>query len=489
MTEQCIGFSQGFHDAGAAVVSPQGDILYAAHSERYSKIKNDPELSLAMLDQIRRKFEAKSSVHYYERNYLTNLRRLFAGQSLKSMSEFKIKLGYALLPQKYTSWGHHLSHAAVAFQTSPFQHSAVVVIDAIGEFDTVSIWSAWYDLDGRARYKRYWTRRYPHSVGLFYSAMTQYVGLKPMEDEYIFMGMAAYGKKSDHMKNVVKDEFFNSLEDVTLRHNLHLGCEDWPSELNNEDLAANVQAVTEDVLFEIHKRARELTGEDVVCYGGGVALNCAFNAQLPKLWSQIWIPPNPGDCGSALGAAALGYGSKLDWKDAFLGEDIPGELDVKSVINELLSNGIVGVANGRAEWGPRALGNRSLLADPRRPGINDAVNEIKQRQKYRPFAPAILAEHADEWFKLDPACDYDYMQYVVPATRALEYRPVHHVDGTARVQTVSTGNMRKILEAWHDATGCPLLLNTSLNIKGQPMVNNKADAYRFEKIYGVKVIS
>ena len=489
MTEQYVGFSQGFHDAGAAIVSTNGNILYAAHSERYSKIKNDPELHHAMIRRIRRSFEQPSSVHYYERNFLTNWRRLWAGQPLKSMSDFKLKLACAMLPQEYTSWGHHLSHAAAAFQTSPFQHSAVVIVDAIGEYDTVSIWSAWYDHTGRARYKRHWTRRYPHSVGLFYSAMTQYVGLKPMEDEYILMGMAAYGKRSDVMQAEIRNEFFTSMRDVRLKQNLHLGCDDWSTSMNNEDLAANVQAVTEEVLYEIHLRAQELTGSDVVCYGGGVALNCSFNSQLPRLWSQIWIPPNPGDCGSALGAAALGYRGQLAWKDAFLGEDIPGDLDVQAVIDELLVTGMVGVANGRAEWGPRALGNRSLLADPRRPGINDAVNEIKQRQKYRPFAPAILAEHANEWFKLDPACDYDYMQYVVPATKASQYRPICHVDGTARVQTVKNGNMRKILEAWYAETDCPMLLNTSLNIKGQPMINDRADADRFSDVYGIKVIS
>lgn len=488
MIDQYVGISQGYHDAGAAMISASGDIIYAAHSERYSKKKNDPELAFGMLDKIKQNSRGNVSLHYYERHWLTNLRRFFAGQRLKSSAELDVKLRYASLPGKYKSWSHHLSHAATAFQTSPFDSSAVVIVDAIGEFDTISIWSAWYD-DGRARYARHWARRYPHSVGLFYSAMTQYVGLKPMEDEYILMGMAAYGKRSRDRQAEIKKEFILDSREIRLAKNLHAGCDDWATSMTNEDVAANVQAVTEELLFNIHELARQLTGLDNVCYGGGVALNCAFNSHLPKIWKNIWIPPNPGDCGSSLGAAALGYGKKLRWKDAFLGENINGELDVQAVIETLLRDGIVGVANGQAEWGPRALGNRSLLADPRKPGINDKVNEIKQRQKYRPFAPAVLAEQADEWFELDPACNYDYMQYVVPATRASQYRPVCHIDGTARVQTVSTGNMRKILQAWHAETGCPMLLNTSLNIKGQPMVNDRKDAARFEHMYGVKVVS
>jgi carbamoyltransferase len=194
--------------------------------------------------------------------------------------------------------------------------------------------------------------------------------------------------------------------------------------------------------------------------------------------------PNPGDCGSSLGAAALGYGKKLIWEDPYLGTEIKNEVQVKSVVKHLIDNSYCGIANGRAEFGPRALGNRSLIADPRR-DVKDTVNEIKRRQKFRPFAPAILEEFASEYFQ-GPM--NEYMQFVAQAKH--DYKSVTHVDGSARVQIVKPNCksiLRPILEEWYDKTGCPMLLNTSLNIKGQPMVDTWEHALEFEKKYNVKV--
>jgi len=225
---------------------------------------------------------------------------------------------------------------------------------------------------------------------------------------------------------------------------------------------------------------------------GGVALNCLANRNLGNFYENIWIMPNPGDAGSSLGAAALAYGGTLDWHDAFLGTDIPGEYPVKPLLDELLSRKIVGVASGRAEFGPRALGNRSLLADPRGPDIKDRVNDIKRRQRFRPFAPVILEEHAHEYFEMPPGFQTSpYMQVIARCTRPKEFPAIIHVDGTSRVQTVpqDDSGIRKLLEAWYHLTGCPMLLNTSLNIRGEPMVNNRRDADRFERKYNVKVCS
>jgi carbamoyltransferase len=202
--------------------------------------------------------------------------------------------------------------------------------------------------------------------------------------------------------------------------------------------------------------------------------------------------PNPGDCGSSLGAAALSYGKKLNWQNAYLGTDIPGPYPVKDLISELLTNKIVGVASGRAEFGPRALGNRSLLADPRGRDIKDRVNEIKRRQKFRPFAPVILEELVDQYFEMPKNWSASrYMQVVAKCKYPDKFPAIVHADGTSRVQTVSkdASGIRELLEKWYLMTDCPMLLNTSLNIRGEPMVNDRSDADRFEKLYGIKVLS
>jgi carbamoyltransferase len=202
--------------------------------------------------------------------------------------------------------------------------------------------------------------------------------------------------------------------------------------------------------------------------------------------------PNPGDAGSSLGCAALGFERRVDWRDAYLGFDIIGEYPVTNLMDALVTRGIVGVASGRAEFGPRALGNRSLLADPRGIKIKETVNEIKRRQNFRPFAPVILEELADDYFQMpDKGASSRYMQRVVACRYPDLFPAVIHKDGTSRVQTVPDdgSGIRRLLDAWYEETGCPMLLNTSLNIRGEPMVNDRSDADRFEQLYGVRVYS
>ena len=202
--------------------------------------------------------------------------------------------------------------------------------------------------------------------------------------------------------------------------------------------------------------------------------------------------PCPGDAGSSLGAAALALGRRLNWHNAYLGHDIPGPYPVGDILDELLVRKIVGVASGRAEFGPRALGNRSLLADPRGTEIKEKVNEIKRRQQFRPFAPVILEEHVGNYFDMPRGwVDSRYMQIVGQCLRPDLFPAVVHVDGTSRIQTVPQdgSGIRQLLEAWYSKTGCPMLLNTSLNIRGEPMVNDREDADRFQQLYGVKVCS
>ena len=239
-------------------------------------------------------------------------------------------------------------------------------------------------------------------------------------------------------------------------------------------------------------KARYLGHSKNLVYGGGVALNCLANRLLGEYFQNIWIMPNPGDAGNSLGAACLGYGKKVKWTDAFLGYDIKGDYPVDNLIKELHTNKIVGVASGRAEFGPRALGNRSLLADPRGNEIKDKVNEIKRRQKFRPFAPVILEEHVDNYFDMPHGfSDSRYMQCIARCRHPQLFPAIVHADGTSRVQTVPKdgSGIRQLLERWYDETGCPMLLNTSLNIRGEPMVNDRNDADRFEKLYNLNVCS
>lgn len=490
-----LGISAGFHDAAVTVIRDDGEIVFAGHSERYSKLKNDchihPDLLAECCDYD------FHTVAFYERPWMHNFQQWRSGQrqygpwTTRQAIQKYLGAWYQHPARREVCFSHHLSHAAAGFQTSPFDQAAVVVIDAIGEMDTVSIYRAHYDDRGRAYYKRMWRQQYPHSIGLFYSAITKAVGLKPLEEEYITMGMAAYGSRLG--SGWMKEQFVDSLEDVRFKKNLHIGFDDHElSFTNNEDIAASAQELTESLVEVIMRRARSLTGCSNLVYMGGVALNCVANSLLGKYFDNIWIMPNPGDGGSSLGAAALAHGKKLRWKDAYLGHNIMGSYPVNALLDRLLTDRIVGVASGRAEFGPRALGNRSLLADPRGPDIKDRVNEIKRRQKFRPFAPVILEEHVDEYFEMPNNWTTSrYMQIVANVRRPDLYPAITHADGTARVQTVprDDSGIRQLLEAWYLLTGCPMLLNTSLNIRGEPMVNDRTDADRFEKLYGVKVCS
>ena len=491
-----IGISNGFHDAGVSVVNDQGDILFASHSERYSKYKHDKELCQSIILDALKYSSTDFELHYYERPLFKIFRQLRTGERplLRNLfDKFLIEPhNYKLLGKKHIKkHNHHLSHAAASFQTSPFNDATIVIIDAIGEFDTITIWNAWYDNNGHAQYQKLYSQKYPNSLGLFYSAVTHKVGLHPMDEEYILMGMAAYGepKYVDHLHNHVIEDFKN----LEFKVNLHTGIsEDFLPDADHMDLAASAQLVLEDLLKQVLSIARLKGVSRNLVYGGGVALNCLANRLLGGYFDKIWIMPNPGDCGSSLGAAALGYGKKLNWTNAFLGHDINGPYPTNRILDVLQTDKIVGVASGRAEFGPRALGNRSLLADPRGPEIKDKVNEIKRRQKFRPFAPVILEEHVHKYFNMPRNWDDSRYMQVIARCRYPELFPaIVHADGTSRVQTVPNdgSGIRDLLEKWYVLTECPMLLNTSLNIRGEPMVNDRFDADRFEKLYNVKVIS
>jgi carbamoyltransferase len=481
-----LGISAGYHDAAATVIRSDGNILFAGHAERYSKSKNCSVLDDGLISELCQ--WRYDTVAFYERPWMHNIQQLYSGQNLlgpwTTRGALRQHLGawYQRPAEREVSYPHHLSHAAAGFQTSPYSRATVVVIDAIGELDTISIYGAEYDRRGNATYKKLWGETYPRSIGLFYSAITQRIGLHPLDEEYITMGMSAYGQPL----------YVEDLKDL-YQENLHIGID--PSVLSgaqNADIAASAQVFAEYLIYSVMQRAQDFGWSSNLVYMGGVALNCLANRNLGNYFEKIWIMPCPGDAGSSLGAAALAYGKRINWTNAYLGHKIPGEYPVDALVDGLLRDRIVGVASGRAEFGPRALGNRSLLADPRGPDIKDCVNEIKRRQKFRPFAPVILEEHVHEYFNMPSGwCDSRYMQIVGRCRRPDLFPAITHVDGTSRIQTVPAdgSGIRKLLEVWHDRTGCPMLLNTSLNIRGERMVNDRADADRFEALYGIKVCS
>jgi carbamoyltransferase len=408
------------------------------------------------------------------------MRRLLTGQGLVRFSVRQYLKQFGLdVPVEFAS--HHESHAAAGFYTSQFESATALVIDAIGEFDTASIWEC-----SGSKLKNKWSMDYPKSLGLFYSAMTDRVGLKANEDEYILMGMVAYGDA---------EKYYDEVRNLWESENLHRGCRWWRNDdfdLDHYSVAAATQKVYEEEFEKLLIRAKmKDTFQDNLVLMGGCALNCSANHIARKYFKNVWIMPNPGDSGSSLGAIAANNRQKLKWQGPYLGADMGGEYPVEKLLTELHNTGIVGVANGQAEFGPRALGNRSLLADPRGHDIKDKVNAIKQRQKFRPFAPVILAEHARDYFEMSWE-DSPYMQYTSRCKYPDRFPAIVHADGTSRVQTVTKEQhpgLYELLSRWYTETGCPMLLNTSLNIKGMPMVNNFKDADDFEAQYGVKVFS
>lgn len=497
-----LGISSMFHDASVAVVE-DGKILFAAHAERYSKVKNDRFLNRQLVADAL-KHGRPDYVVYHEHAFLKQLRLLRAGNwgAFKEptqqtwVREFYPEL--AGIPAK--QYLHHETHAAAGVLTSNYDECAVMVLDAIGEFDTASIWH-WQN----GQLKKLHSTWFPSSLGLFYSAVTHYVGLKPNEDEYILMGMAAYGDaaKAGQLANIIGNRYFkhthphvNPREAIKGKGNLQRGF--IPGEFDGFDeftIARAAQIVVEDRISAYARFAANETGSDNLVFMGGVALNCVANSKLFEVFKSIHIMPNPGDAGSSLGAAALHYynltAKRVEWQGPYLGYEIPGKYPVKKALQSLERGEIFGIANGRAEYGPRALGNRSLLADPRGGDIKNKMNAIKKRQKFRPFAPVILAEHCDEYFEMPvKGLASPYMQFVAKCKYPDLFPAIIHADGTSRVQTVTKEQhpgLYKLLKEFYKKTGCPMLVNTSLNIKGQPIVNDIADAEDFARYYNVKV--
>ena len=470
------GISENFHNAAIAFVEEDGTISFASESERYSKRKNDPLLHKFLSDMIRE----DDHVSFYED---INLRNQYSEKIANTLHNKEAALNKAKRAAnkitRYTidkSYLHHQSHAAAAFYTRPWTSSEDTVcltIDGYGEWQSATIQDNNFNI--------LYEETYPKSIGVVYALGTKALGYKPLEEEYIVMGMAAFSGSI----------FLDTFEDkINLFFDGHISSQDlvlYFQGANPIDLAGTLQAWAEKEILKLANRARKY-GSKLV-YSGGVAQNIVANSMIRNLFDDMWIAVNSTDGGSALGAAARSWAlntgkDRLLWEDAYLGYDEKSDINPARVAGYLNSNFICGVINGKAEFGPRALGNRSLLADPRK-DIKDTVNKVKNREKFRPFAPVILEEFSEEYFE---GHKNEYMQYTCNAKH--DYKSVTHVDGTARVQIVtkdSTSIIRPILEEFYNLSGIPMLLNTSLNVRGNPICNDKYDGKLFYSHTSVKV--
>lgn len=473
-----FGINETTHDASISVID-NGNILFAGHSERFSKEKNDWYTNDQIIDYAL-SYGRPDKIAYYENRWLKKTRILTRGGFGGGKPYYLKRKDLQWIPRE--SFSHHYSHAAAGYYTSKFNDAVIVVLDAIGEYNTSTIW-----VGEGTNIKQVYKKNYPYSFGLFYSAFTQLVGLKPNEEEYIFMGMAGYGDWTRYYLKV--KEYFPNIE--AQKYNFHKGIFDWNEPIDEQakfDIAAAVQRVYEERLVNFMTMAQKITGKNNLVFMGGCALNCAANTILWRIFDDIWIMPNPGDAGSSLGAAAASYGKHINWDSPYLGYDLGGTYPINQIITSLIRDKVAAVATGKAEYGPRALGNRSIFADPRDPNIKDKVNLIKKRELFRPFAPIVLEEKASEWF--DMKYSSPYMQFTPKCLKPETIPSVVHKDGTSRVQTVSRTQhpgVYELLSNWYALTGVPVLLNTSLNIKGQPLLNDENDILEWEKTYNFTI--
>jgi carbamoyltransferase len=571
-----LGFSAYYHDAAACMLV-DGELVAAAQEERFTRKKHDADFPLHAIRYCLK--EAKLNVQdidyivFYDKPFLKFERIFetylaFAPRGFKSfamslpvwvkdklfqksgiLSTLNRELGDAVDWEKKLLFSeHHLSHAASAFFPSPFNDAAVLTMDGVGEWTSTSLAVGTGNALSIHR-----EIHFPHSLGLLYSAMTYYTGFKVNSGEYKIMGLAPYGKPiyadliKQHLIDIKDDGSFHldmqyfdyctGLKMTNARFDALFGGPPRTSESTltqrEMDLAASVQAVTEEVVIKLAQSVRQETGLRNLCLAGGVALNCVANGKLLKqgIFDQIWIQPAAGDAGGAIGAAYSVYHLKLNapravgasdaMKGSYLGPSftqseieeslrevgaqftsVTDEALIEQTAQALADGKAVGWHQGRMEFGPRALGGRSILADPRSPSVQKQLNlKVKYRESFRPFAPSVLREHVQEWFDID--VDSPYMLLVAEVNRDRQLPiaetdktlfgidllnvprstipAVTHVDNSARIQTVhreSHPRYHQLITRFKEKTGCPVLVNTSFNVRGEPIVCTPQDAFR-----------
>ena len=497
-----VGYSEFYHDSGFAIITEDGTVEFATHGERYSKKKNDSNIPDELWDMI----NDDDHVSFYEDHVIKFDMRGGVDAHARTPEMIQDSERFEMFPYPEATvydahHQHHESHCASAFYTRPWddkEDTVLVSIDGVGELQTAVIYDSDFNLI------KEW--HYPKSVGLVYTLTTKFLDLRPLEDEYVVMGLSAYHETCAQSK-AISDwliRWYDNLEDIAPEVAMGIAVGGSKSQREKdrlrfrEEFKRRIKSVepkvaaraTQDfadyaimgIMSEAAKYGKKL------CYSGGCAQNVVINSRLFELFDEVHIAVSPTDAGSGLGTAARSWAKatgkdKLIWSP-YAGYDITNPIDPSAVVDHLLEHRYCGIANGRAEFGPRALGNRSLIADVRY-DVQDTVNTIKRRQKYRPFAPAILEEYAEEYF--DGPMN-EHMQFTSWAKH--DYAPVIHIDGSSRVQIVRKdceSVFRKVIEEYHDRTGVPMLLNTSLNIRGRPMVNDELDAELWEQKYDVKV--
>ena len=571
-----LGISAYYHDSAAAILR-DGEVIAAAQEERFTRRKHDArfpaeaiayclaETGISLSDVEHVVFYDKPLIKF-ERlletylSYAPNGFRSFVAAMpiwLKEKLFLKTTLKRELaalgscpikeLPRLQFA-EHHQSHAASAFYFSPFERSAVLCLDGVGEWATTSIWAG-----NGSQLKPLWEIDFPHSLGLLYSAFTYFTGFRVNSGEYKLMGLAPYGEPKyvdlilDNLLDLKPDgtfrldmQYFNYCTGLTMTNARFDALFGGPprkpeSEVTQRemDIAASIQKVTETVVLRLAQTIQSETGEDNLCLAGGVALNCVANGRILREgpFKNIWIQPAAGDAGGAIGAAAVSWYAngngerRVNGKDSMRGSYLGPRYGAEAIredlgkfkaaynelpdeelfvrLAELLEQGkVVGWFQGRMEFGPRALGGRSIIGDPRNSEMQTVMNlKIKYRESFRPFAPSVLAERVSDYFEQDT--ESPYMLIVAPVRKELrrelsdeeqelfgveklkikrsELPAITHVDYSARVQTVhedTNPRYHQLLKAFEQRTGCAVLVNTSFNVRGEPIVCTPEDAYR-----------
>ena len=570
-----LGISAFYHDSAACLIH-DGDIIAAAQEERFTRIKHDSAFPNNAIKYCLK--EAKinpnkiENIVFYEKPFLKFERLLetylaFAPKGFVSFAkaipvwvkdklfqksvitkELKSLFGKEVnLSERLLFSEHHLSHAASAFYPSPFEKAAILTLDGVGEWTTTSL-----ALGKGKEIKVIKEIKFPHSLGLLYSAFTYYTGFKVNSGEYKVMGLAPYGEPryvnliKDNLVNIADDgsfqldmSYFNYATGLTMTNKKFdelFGGTPRKSETNltqrEMDLASSIQKVTEEIIIKLAKDIAKETGEKNLCLAGGVALNCVANGILmrEKIFDNIWIQPAAGDAGGSLGAAlALWYidqeNSRIinpedSMKGSYLGkeysqQEIEKELitagakfdtfDYEDLIDKttdyLMNEKAIGWFQGRMEFGPRALGGRSILGDPRSDSMQKSLNlKVKYRESFRPFAPSILKEDLSDWFNIEVESPYMLIVADIKSEKKIQMTEdqkklfgidklnikrstvpaVTHVDYSARIQTVTKNKNQRyfdLLSKFKEKTGCPILINTSFNVRGEPIVNSPTDAF------------
>ena len=571
-----LGLSAFYHDSAACLIK-NGKIIAAAQEERFTRIKHDstfptnaikyclseanievsdiknvvfyekPFLKFERLLETYLSFAPKGFISFVKAMPLWIKDKLFQKSNL--LKELKKTLGDKIIwKEKLLFSEHHLSHAASAFYPSPFEKAAILTIDGVGEWTTTS-----YSIGNGNRLKIIKEIHFPHSLGLFYSAFTYYLGFKVNSGEYKLMGLAPYGEPK--YTDVIKKELIKIHEDGSFHLNLSYFSFATGLKMTNKkfdnlfdgsprltdlkitqremDIAASVQKVTEEIVVKMATHIQSISKEKNLCLAGGVALNCVANGILSKknIFENIWIQPAAGDAGGSLGAALsiwhqhyskprYIYSKEDSMHGAYLGpkftdEEIEKDLSeigakynkysenemIEKVTNFLTNEKAIGWMQGRMEFGPRALGARSIIADPRSPNMQKQLNlKVKFRESFRPFAPSIIKEDVNEWFEFDS--ESPYMLFVANVKKnkqklvkeqekklfgidklnlqRSEIPAVTHVDYSARIQTVDSktnSKFHKLLVSFKKKTNCSILVNTSFNVRGEPIVCSPKDAF------------